>query len=178
MAEDEWFVILKKKYQLSDDDVEEYIESFELINGGNPISAKNLASLINSELRDTNISERHCLNKIVEINENINGMPKGDIDLKTYLQYIIPICQKYVIMRIGIKELFDTIDTDFDNLITCEQFISVLYKLNKKFTTEQILQYKKQLKKLCSQIDVNGNGLISYDEFKIFFVKNNFLIQD
>ena len=194
--EDEWYVYLKRKYDLSDDDMEEYIDSFESINKGKPISPNILADFINDEVRGeiqkkSQVSSNaivasssdlkfitvqgndywtitQCKNIIKNINLKVTGKERQNLDLYTYLRYIIPICQEFVINKIGIREFFDSLDTDQNGFITCKELISVLYKVNKNFTPEDIEKHKLEIKKLCKKVDINGDGYLSYDEFSAF----------
>ena len=138
LTEEKWYIYLKKKYKLSDDDMEEYIESFDLINKGNDITADVLQKFIYGEIYDQ-WSKYECGLVIMQINkqliDNTTGMItnrgpqpriKNTLDLQGYLSYIIPICHDYVVTRIGIRELFDSLDTNLDGRITCTELISLL----------------------------------------------------
>lgn len=167
--EKEWYTHLKKKYKLCDDDMEEYIDSFESMNKGNTVTSNILAQFINDEISGNNhLSNKECLGVIKKINLIVKKKEKHTLDLLTYLLYIIPICQNYVINKIGIREFFDSLDTDHDDKITCHELISVLYKINKNFTPNEIEKYKIEIQNLCEGVDTDNDGIISYDEFKKF----------
>jgi Ca2+-binding EF-hand superfamily protein len=162
-----FYIYLKRKYRLNDDDIEEYIDSFNIINSGEEISPKALRDFINEEAEDQwSISE--CKDTIIQINKQLNSNTSMNLDLPTYLLYIIPICCNYAIARIGIREMFDTLDSDHDNKITCKELSSLMYKINRQFSQTELESYRKQIDKLCINADTNGDGYISYEEFKKF----------
>jgi Ca2+-binding EF-hand superfamily protein len=164
--EEEWYVYLKKKFKLCDDDMEEYIDSFELINQGKDITPQILVHLINNEMPNNRWSTKECLNVIRKINKQINGNENQSLNLLTYLSYVIPICQQYVVNYIGIRDFFNELDKDNDGYITCEELTSVLYRVNKNFTPSDIKRYREEIKKICKKMDTNKDGLIDFNEFK------------
>lgn len=172
--EQRWYMYLKRKYHLSDDDMEEYIESFDIINGGENVTPESLRSFIYCETHDT-WSKYECEQVIIKINKQINGnkrpcCKKIIIDLQTYLSYIIPICNDYVVTRIGIRELFDSLDKNGDGKITCEELTGLIYNVNYQLTPEEISHFTTEIKKICSLVDVDGDGYLSYNEFKKFII--------
>lgn len=164
--DNEWYFYFKKKYKLCDDDMEEYIRSFELINKGENIIPEILVNLINNEFPNDRWSINECINVIMKINRQINGNEKKTLDLVTYLSYIIPICQNYITNTLAIEDFFKELDKDNDGFITCNELTSVLYRVNKNFTPDDIKRYKEEIKKLCQKMDVNKDGKIDFDEFK------------
>lgn len=172
----EWYSFLKKKYKLTDDDMEEYIDSFELINKGEIITPNILYNFINDELNEK-WTFAECQNIINQINLKINNKYHKILDVKTYLQYIIPICQYYGLVRISIKELFDSMDENRDGKITCNELISILYKINKNLTPKEIFIYKQQILRLCKDVDTNNDGFISYNEFKLFMIEKHMSVK-
>jgi len=171
LYDQKWYVFLKKRYRLSDDDMEEYIESFDNINGGEEITVDSLRNFIHCEINDY-WSKYESEQLILKINGCVNGCccKKMTIDLQTYLLYIIPICNDYVITRIGIRELFNSLDKNGDGKITCDELVSVIYNVNYQFTPEEITNFTKEIKKICIMVDVNNDGYLSYDEFKKFII--------
>jgi calcium-binding protein CML len=101
-----------------------------------------------------------------------NSSKKRIIDLQTFMRYVIPMSNKHSVSVIEIRELFDNLDTDGDGKITCAQLINTIYKINKNFSASEMEDYRKIIKKLCKEIDSNGDGTISYEEFKEFIIKN------
>jgi len=173
-SEKKWYNYLKRKYKLSDDDMEEYIESFDSINKGEDITPEALKEFINSELNDQ-WSKYECDQILQSINREVSGgtlsgKTKNYLDIYGYLSYIIPICHEYVITRIGIREIFDSLDKNGDGKITCCELISLLYNVNRHMTTDEITEYTAKIKKICKIVDENGDGYISYDEFKKFMI--------
>jgi len=177
-SEKKWYIFLKRKYKLSDDDMEEYIESFDSINKGDDITPDALKEFIDCELNDQ-WSKYECDQILQSINREISrgstdasprAKAKNYIDMFAYLSYIIPICHDYVITRIGIREIFDSLDKNGDGKITCCELISLLYNVNQNFNPDEIAEYTTKIKKICKIVDENGDGYISYDEFKKFMI--------
>lgn len=175
-SEKKWYNYLKRKYKLSDDDMEEYIESFDSINKGEDITPEALKEFINCELNDQ-WSKYECDQILQSINREISRgaissaiKTKNYIDIYAYLSYIIPICHEYVVTRIGIREIFDSLDKNGDGKITCCELISLLYNVNQHLNPDEISEYTARIKKICKIVDENGDGYISYDEFKKFMI--------
>lgn len=167
----EFYTYLKQKYKLSNDDMGEFLESFMTINRGESITPDALKAFVEDEMDDTDWHIDDCRKIIANINKKVNGKPKNTIDLKTYLTYLIPLCCNHVITKIGLREIFDTLDSDFDGKITCEELVSLLYKVNKQFEPSELLDYKKQISRLCISADKDNDGFISYEEFKSFIIE-------
>lgn len=167
----EFYTYLKQKYKLSNDDMSEFLESFITINRGESITPDALKAFVEDEIDDTDWHIDDCRKIIANINKKVNGKPKNIIDLKTYLTYLIPLCCNHVITKIGLREIFDTLDSDFDGKITCEELVSLLYKVNKQFEPSELLDYKKQISRLCISADKDNDGFISYEEFKSFIIE-------
>jgi len=113
-----------------------------------------------------NSSERSAQDALASMDSKMRNV----LDLKTYLLYVIPKCCNHIITRIGIREIFDSMDSNFDGKITREELVSLLYKMNKQFNPTELLTYKQQIEELCNDADVDGDGFISYEEFKMFIL--------
>lgn len=50
--------------------------------------------------------------------------------------------------------------------------MDLIYKINKNFSTREVTEYKKIISSLCKEIDTNGDGIITYDEFKYFIINH------
>lgn len=177
-SEKKWYNYLKRKYKLSDDDMEEYIESFDSINKGENITPDTLKEFIECELND-NWSRHECdqilqsINRETQRGNNSTSQSlksKNYLDVYTYLTYIIPICHDYVVTRIGIREIFNNLDKNGDGRITCCELTSLLYNVNQHLTSEEIAEYTARIKKICKIVDENEDGYISYEEFKKFMI--------
>lgn len=162
---------LKRKYKLSDDDIEEFIDSFNIINEGENITAYSLKEFVNDKIDDLDWDTEDCKQIIIKINMKINSKMRNILDLRTYLLYMVPICTNSTITRIAVREIFDSLDENLDGKLTCTELISLLYKINKQFDPEELATYKKQIKNLCVKADATSNGYISYEEFKTFILE-------
>lgn len=167
----EFYTYLKHKYRLTDADMGEFIESFIAINRGEPITPYALKSFVSDEIDDSNWSMDECRSIIVKINFEIHGKMRNTLDVKTYLTYVIPKCSNNVITKIGIREIFDSLDSDLDGKITCNELMSLIYKLNKQLDSVELISYKQQIEKMCQSADIDNDGFISYDEFKKFILE-------
>lgn len=170
---DSWYKFLKIKYNLQDDELEQYIDAFYDINNGNSFGPTLLSEFIKSET-DEDISIETCREGIQKINKSVNNSGRTIIDLRTFMLYIVPLCHTQSIIKMNIRELFDSLDINQDGKLTCTEFISILYKLNKKLTPEKIHDYSTEIKKICEKVDTDGDGYISYDEFKQFLLDKDF----
>lgn len=176
ITEKNWYIYLKNKYQLTDNDMDEYIDSFDSINQGNPITISVLQEFVKNELNDA-WAKADCGLVIRNINRKIHNKNNTIIDLKTFLFYIIPICQKYIMDRISIKEFFGLLDKDKDGRITVNELIEVLYIANKNYTTQEIKDYKEEIRKLYNRMDKNKDGFITFGEF-IEFINSSGILTD
>lgn len=172
--EKSWYSFLKRKYSLDDITMEEYINSFIMINNGDEITPISLVNLIRSYYPDDYVSKSEAAKIIKNINKKIRGAHKPEsyddthLKIRVYLSYIIPICHNCHITQLDIKELYDKLDTDGDGKITCKEMIDVLYKININMSGKTFEKYKNELKKMCKDVDTNGDGYITFDEFKQF----------
>ena len=172
--EKKWYIFLKKKYKINDDDMQEYIDSFEYINQGRDVDSQILADFLNDELDHQDFWTVHECEKIInKINYDIDHKVKRYLNLRTYLYYIIPICQEYIINKVGIDDFFKSIDVDHDGWITCDQLVAGLYHVNKKYTDKDIDKLNVEIKNLCKKEDNDKDGYLSYDEFKNFMIKRS-----
>lgn len=166
-VDSEWFAQLKIKYKLSSDDMDEFIRSFDIINDGSVVTPKRLSEFIAKEINKY-YSMVYCQKIIQEINKRINNHRKSILDLETYLKYIIPISVRKLKREQSIKEFFNTLDSDHNKKITCEDLISVLYRVKRNYSSSELKHYKKEIKKICKKADLNNDGVITYDEFRSF----------
>lgn len=167
----DWGVYIKKKFRLSDNDFLEYCESFSMVTKKPIINVTDLMQFMNRELKPTIYTISYCLKLIQNINMIVHKTKNNHITLETYLLYIIPICQKYNVNDITIKELFDKLDKKREGKIKSDELIQILYKLNKNFTPDEIKKHVITIKKMCIKIDVNNDGFIDFNEFKNFIKK-------
>lgn len=168
-----WYKFLKIKYALQDDELEQYIDAFYDINNGNSFGPTYLSEFIKSET-DDDVSIETCREGIIKINKTVNNNNRSIIDLRTFMLYIVPLCHTQSIIKMNIKELFDSLDTNQDGKLTCKEFISILYKINKKITPEKINDFSTEIKNICNKVDIDGDGYISYEEFKQFLLDKDF----
>jgi len=169
----DWYIFLKKKYRITDDDMIEYIDAFEYITKKKYISAEILADFINEELNSDNrwnVSE--CKELIEQINLYSNRLSNKGIDIVSFINYAINACQKIKVNKISARELFDTIDVDGDGKITHDELNSLLYRLN-DVSECNIKHYKEEIEHLCKKINSTETGYFTYDDFKKLVYKIN-----
>lgn len=165
----DWYISLKRTYDLSDTAMEEFIQSFKTIAGGKVLTAKKLKRFANIETPVKDLfTEKDCLEFIKKINIITNGGPMNTLDVKSYLAYIIPICKAKSCNSGNMKSYFNSIDTDGDGNISYPDFMTVITNLKKKKKFENKKKYQSKLRQMCSDIDKNKDGVISYDEFREF----------
>lgn len=170
--EEKWYAFLKKKYKLSDDQLDEYIDSFEMINKGNDIDMNSICFFLN-DLTIDHWNKNDCSKAIKYITKIGSGSENTAIDLKTYLFYIIPICNKQIITKVEIRELFNLIDKKHRGFVTQKEFLKIIYYVNVNPSIEVLDKYKKYFGKMFTQMDKNQDGYIEYEEFKQFLVEND-----
>lgn len=164
--EQEWILFLRKKFSLTSLELEEYIVSFDYFNNGKPITPALL-----SQIAKICFNEKILEWEAAKIIEDINNLvrPNEDlpieIDLNTYLLFIIPLTTNIHRQRIKIGQLFKHFDKDGDGLINNNELIEVLLKISKTMPPDQ---FKKHYKKICRMIkkaDKDGNGYLNEEEF-------------
>ena len=164
-----WVVELTRRYSLSDACMDEFIDSFELLNGGNDVYPEHLAEFVNKESVVENIfTIEDCKKNISKISLMVTGKSMGHLDLKTYLAYIIPTCKSKSNDNSGMREFFDSIDINNDGHIGYGELMLVLSNLKKKKRFENKKKYQRKIEELCQGIDANGDGKITFLEFKNF----------
>ena len=169
----DWYIFLKKKYRITDDDMIEYIDAFEYITKTKYITAEILADFINEELNSDsrwNVSE--CKELIEQINLHSKRLSNKGIDIVSFINYTINVCQKIRVNKISARELFDTIDIDGDGKITQDELNSLLYRLN-DVSQNNIEYYKEEIENLCKKINSTETGYFTYDDFKKLVYKIN-----
>ena len=171
--QESWYKYLKIKYDMEDEELEQYIDAFYDINNGNSFGPTLLSEFIKNET-DEKISIETCRNGIKEINKSVNNKNRTIIDLRTFMLYIVPLCHTQSVIKMNVKELFESLDTNQDGKLSCTEFISILYKIDKKITPEKISDFSKQIKDICNKLDTDGDGYISYEEFRRFLLDKDF----
>lgn len=172
----DWILFLRKKYSMTSLEMEEYIVSFNYLNNGNPITPNVLMDIINiygkDELLEWDaITIINHLNKSVRNNESL----PNNIDLYTYLLFIIPLTRKCQRQKININKLFDYFDMDHDGQISIQEFKDALLKMCKPMSPKEYSDYNKKIKKIIKKADLDNNGYLNKKEF-IQFIKDNKLI--
>lgn len=177
---EEWYYLIRKKYKLSVDDMDEYIASYDYINGGSEITPSSLYNFIIDETNDELVTSKESRRIINKINLIACGKSKNYIDLQTYLLYIIPICNNddCVVEKTNLRDLFDKLDKNKDNTISRDELYKVLQKINKNLTSEELQKFKNNVDTVFKKADVNNDDNLNYDEFKNFCIQNNIFTND
>lgn len=167
--EKKWCIDLKNKYNLTNDDIDEFIFVFRNISRNGDINPKKLAIFVNKEVsKKKSFSENECCKFIQKINLLTNGVKNDTLDIKTFLLYMIPICKLNAKDNFNMREFFDSLDSDGDGNISYAELILLLSNIRKKKKFENKRKYNSKITNLCKEIDLDGDRRISYQEYEKF----------
>jgi Ca2+-binding EF-hand superfamily protein len=172
-----WFKFIKNKYELTDQELYEYVLAFEEINNGSSITPQSLMIFLNQVYNVNNKwTLKECEFVINVINNKVNSIDNSALlTIQTFIMYMIPFCNDIMLNPVNIRQLFDIFDQDKNGFISVKQFMNQLVKLSHVINPIDVQNYKKKLQRFINSIDVNHDNKISYDEFKEFIIQNNFL---
>jgi Ca2+-binding EF-hand superfamily protein len=172
----DWILFLRKKYGLTCLEMEEYIVSFNYLNNGKPVTPQ-LLVLLMKVFQEEKLLEWDAVSIIETINKSVRPKEKlpPELDLYSYLLFIIPITRKTHRQRMKIKQLFSYFDTNKDGKISTDEFYDALLRMCKPMPPENYRKYKEKIKRLIKKADDDHNGFLDEKEFNKFIKSNKLL---
>ncbi|CAO3608359.1 unnamed protein product [Mucor fragilis] len=140
--------------QLTPEQIQEYREAFQLFdkNGDGSVSAAELGVVLRSFGMNPTDAELHDMVSDVDADGN------GNIDFEEFLNLVKDL-------KSGgkdtddLREAFKVFDADGNGVIDRSELRKVMSSLNENLTEEE-------LDAMIKEADANGDGQISFDEFK------------
>jgi len=133
---------------------ERLLTAFKLFDkdGKGTIGKKDLKNLLNEMKVDLTDEELHDI--LNDIDEDGNGQ----IEFKEFKAFMM----REMTEAQRLREIFELFDSDGDGFISIPELKSTLKQCDYKVTEEGVQQIMKEA-------DINKDGKISFEEFKIFF---------
>lgn len=141
-----------------EEELEQVFKKFD-VNGDDKISASELGSIMGSLGYEA--SEEELESMIKEVDADGDGF----IDLKEFIELNTTDIDSEEVME-NLKEAFSVFDIDKNGSITAEELQNVLGSLGEESTLAEC-------KKMISGVDANGDGMISFDEFKVMMMRGS-----
>ncbi|KAL8120701.1 hypothetical protein AgCh_017762 [Apium graveolens] len=139
-------------------ELEQVFKKFD-VNGDGKISASELGSIMGSLGHEASDEELEGMIKEVDADGD------GFIDLKEFIELNTADIDSDEVME-NLKEAFSVFDIDKNGSITAEELQNVLGSLGEESTLAEC-------KKMISGVDANGDGMISFDEFKVMMMRGS-----
>ncbi|GKC53853.1 probable calcium-binding protein CML25 [Tanacetum coccineum] len=130
------------------------------VNGDGKISASELGSIMGS-LGGQKPTETELENMIKEVDADGDGF----IDLHEFIALNTKDIDSNELLE-NLKNAFCVFDIDNNGSISAEELQKVLGRLEESCTIEEC-------KKMIDGVDVDGDGMISFDEFKVMMMSGN-----
>lgn len=121
-------------------------------NGDGKISSSELRSIMDS------LGQKPSEEELQKIIEDIDCDGDGCIDLQEFLELNTDGVDSEEVLR-SLREAFSVYDIDGNGLISAEELHKVMKRLNDECSLAEC-------RKMISGVDRNGDGMISFDEFK------------
>lgn len=141
-----------------EEELEHVFKKFD-VNGDGKISASELGSIMGSLGQVA--TEEELTSMIKEVDSDGDGF----IDLREFIELNTKDIDSEEVLE-NLREAFSVFDIDKNGLITAEELQNVLESLGEKSTMSEC-------QKMISGVDVNGDGMINFDEFKVMMTKGS-----
>ncbi|KAK1423137.1 hypothetical protein QVD17_18432 [Tagetes erecta] len=137
------------------EELEQVFKKFD-VNGDGKISSSELGSIMGSL--------GHCPsnNELENMIKEVDADGDGFIDLHEFIELNTKDVDSNEVME-NLKEAFSVFDIDKNGLISAEELQKVLGRLEEECTLGEC-------RKMIGGVDVNGDGMISFDEFKVMMM--------
>jgi Ca2+-binding EF-hand superfamily protein len=163
-----WYQFIKHKYDLEDEELQQYILAYNEINNSQLITADAMMVFLNKSASDA-----WTLKEVAYIISHVNLPGASDtIACHTFVMYMIPICHDLSLSAVNIRQLYDIFDKDKDGFVSVKDFSSQLVKISQVMNPNDVNDYKRKLQRFIRSIDVDHDNKISYEEFKEFVNQN------
>ncbi|KAL8196429.1 hypothetical protein R6Q57_024724 [Mikania cordata] len=140
---------------LSHEDLEQVFNKFD-VNGDGKISSSELGSIMGS------LGHRHSNEELGNMIKEVDADGDGFIDLKEFIELNTKGIDSMDLLE-NLKEAFSVFDIDKNGSISAEELHKVLGLLKEECTVADC-------RKMIAGVDVNGDGMISFDEFKVMMM--------
>nr|XP_043606515.1 probable calcium-binding protein CML25 [Erigeron canadensis] len=125
-------------------------------NGDGKISWSELGSIMGS------LGHRPSDDELENMIKEVDSDGDGFIDLNEFIELNTRDIDTAEVLE-NLKEAFSVFDIDKNGLISAEELQKVLGSLEENCTIDEC-------RKMISGVDVNGDGMISFDEFRVMMV--------
>ena len=139
-----------------EEELEHVFKKFD-VNGDGKISASELGSIMGS--LGHNASDEELESMIKEVDADGDGF----IDLKEFIELNTADIDSEEGLE-NLREAFSVFDIDKNGSITAEELQNVLTSLGEESTLAEC-------RKMINGVDADGDGMISFDEFKVMMMR-------
>lgn len=129
------------------------------VNGDGKISASELGSIMGS------LGQKPTETELENMIKEVDADGDGFIDLHEFIALNTKDIDSNELLE-NLKEAFCVFDIDKNGSISAEELQKVLGRLEESCTIEEC-------RKMISGVDVDGDGMISFDEFKVMMMSGN-----
>ncbi|KAL2545866.1 putative calcium-binding protein CML25 [Forsythia ovata] len=138
-----------------EEELEQVFKKFD-VNGDRKISASELGSIMGSLGHPATDEELEIMIKEVDSDGD------GFINLQEFIELNTKDIDSDEVLE-NLKDAFSVFDIDKNGSISAEELQNVLKSLGEECTLSEC-------KKMISGVDADGNGMISFDEFKVMMM--------
>ncbi|XP_059649700.1 probable calcium-binding protein CML25 [Cornus florida] len=122
------------------------------VNGDGKISSSELGAIMGSLGNDTTVEELDMMIREVDADGD------GFIDLNEFIELNTKDIDSDEVLE-NLKEAFSVFDMDKNGSISAEELLNVMKSIGEECSLAEC-------RKMISGVDANGDGMISFDEFK------------
>ncbi|KAI3825147.1 hypothetical protein L1987_06623 [Smallanthus sonchifolius] len=137
------------------EELEQVFKKFD-VNGDGKISSSELGSILGS------LGHRPTDEELESMIKEVDADGDGFIDLPEFIELNTKDIDSSEVLE-NLKDAFSVFDIDKNGLISAEELQKVLGRLEEDCTIAEC-------RKMIAGVDVNGDGMISFDEFKVMMM--------
>ncbi|KAI7978920.1 putative calcium-binding protein CML25 [Camellia lanceoleosa] len=141
-----------------EEELKQVFKKFD-VNGDGKISSSELGSILGSLGHTATDEELQTMIK------EVDGDGDGCIDLDEFIELNTKDIDSDEVLE-NLKEAFSVFDIDKNGSISAEELMNVLQSLGEECSIGEC-------RKMISGVDCDGDGTISFDEFKVMMIKGS-----
>ncbi|KAJ0692840.1 putative EF-hand domain-containing protein [Helianthus annuus] len=126
------------------------------VNGDGKISSSELGSIMGS------LGHRPTDDELESMINSVDADGDGFIDLQEFIELNTKDVDSNEVLE-SLRDAFSVFDTDKNGLISAEELQNVLGRLEEECSIGDC-------RKMIAGVDVNGDGMISFDEFRVMMM--------